>query len=199
MLRLLARSSPDMSNQSETPLDEHVLLQRIGDGDRRAFETFYKLYYPRLFRFILRTTRQPDMVEELIQETLIMIWEQPHRFNNESKISTWVFGIAYHKSLKALSKSNRRSHELDIADFVETIDDPFANVAHTVETRNWLNRALDSLSADQRAVIELTFYNGLSYQDIANILDCPENTVKTRMFHARKKLQAFADAQEFSS
>jgi len=64
------------------------------------------------------------------------------------------------------------------------------------ETQDWLNCALDILPADQRAVIELTFYHGLPYQEIAKILDCPENTVKTRMFHARKKLQAFAQAKE---
>lgn len=176
--------------------DEYALLEAIVLGDMRAFECFYKLYYPRLYRFILRTTRQPDVVEELIQETLLLIWQKPEHFNHESKISTWVFGIAYRKSLKVLSKSSKHIEDVDLDELSELIDDPMAKLAENAEALDWLNASLEQLSADQRAVIELTFIQGLSYLEIAEILDCPENTVKTRMFHARKKLQAFAAAQE---
>ena len=125
-----------------------------------------------------------------------MIWEQPERFNRDSKISTWVFGIAYHKALKVISKTARRSNDLDVDEFSDSLGDPLANLAETTENQDWLNRALSILSSDQRAVIELTFCHGLPYQEIAKILNCPENTVKTRMFHARKKLQTFAQAEE---
>lgn len=196
MLRLIPKQELEIPNKSTLGVDEYALLQRIVEGDELAFEAFYKHYYPRLFRFILRTTRQPEAVEELIQETLLVVWEKPEHFNFSSKISTWVFGIAYHKALKSISKTARRSNDLDVDELSETIGDPFANLAENTETQDWLNCALDCLSVDQRAVVELTFYHGLSYQDIAKILDCPENTVKTRMFHARKKLQVFAEAQE---
>ncbi|WP_230874689.1 RNA polymerase sigma factor [Methylomonas sp. LL1] len=182
--------------QEDITVDEQVLLQRIIMGDMLAFEAFYKVYYPRLFRFILRMTRSPDSVEELIQETLMVVWEKPDRFNHDSKISTWVFGIAYHKALKAMSNSNRRGNDVDVDELAETLGDPSANQAQSQENQDWLNRALAALPPDQRAVIELTFYYDLPYQDIAKILDCPENTVKTRMFHARKKLQVFAATQE---
>ncbi len=196
MLRLIPKQELKIPDKSTLGVDEYALLQRIVEGDELAFEAFYKHYYPRLFRFILRTTRQPEAVEELIQETLLVVWEKPEHFNFSSKISTWVFGIAYHKALKSISKTARRSNDLDVDELSETIGDPFANLAENTETQDWLNCALDCLSVDQRAVVELTFYHGLSYQDIAKILDCPENTVKTRMFHARKKLQVFAEAQE---
>lgn len=197
MLRLVPNlHRPPMPEQPQIGPDEYALLQRIGAGDTAAFEAFYKNYYPRLFRFILRMTRQPEAVEELIQETLLVVWEKPQGFNHESKISTWVFGIAYHKTLKAMAKSARRNNDVDIEDLTETIGDPTANPANNWENEDWLNYALATLPPDQRAVIELTFYHGLSYQDVARILDCPENTVKTRMFHARRKLQVFADAQE---
>ncbi len=196
MLHLIPNHASPERDKPTTGVDEVALFQRIVEGDELAFEAFYKHYYPRLFRFILRTTRQPETIEELIQETLLLVWEKPERFNYTSKISTWIFGIAYHKALKSMSKIERRSHDLDVDELGDTIGDPFANLAENTEAHDWLNCALDSLSADQRAVIELTFYHGLAYQDIAKILDCPENTVKTRMFHARKKLQAFAEAQE---
>jgi RNA polymerase sigma-70 factor (ECF subfamily) len=195
MLRLFSTSTPPMTNTTENLVDEYVLLERIIDGDRKAFEDLYKLYYPRLYRFILRITRESEHIEELIQETLLFVWQQPERFNFTSKVSTWVFGIAYLKSLKAMSKASQRSNDSDIDEWHETLGDPLANLAEKIENQDWLNQALNSLSPDQRAVIELTFYHDLPYQDIAQILDCPENTVKTRMFHARKKLQAFAQAQ----
>lgn len=185
-----------MPDQPDIGAEEYALLQRICTGDTAAFEAFYKIYYPRLFRFVLRMTRQTEAVEELIQETLLVVWEKPHGFNYESKISTWVFGIAYKKTLKAMAKNARRDNDVDIESFVETIGDPVANPANSWESEEWLNRALAILPAEQRAVIELTFYHGLSYQEVAKVLDCPENTVKTRMFHARRKLQIYANAQE---
>lgn len=197
MLSLIPiQPKPYMPDQLDVCADEQILLQRIGAGDSSAFEAFYKNYYPRLFRFILRMTRQPDNVEELIQETLLVVWEKPDGFNHESKISTWVFGIAYNKALKSIAKNARRSNDVDIDELADSIGDMNANPAKSREDQDWLGAALAILPADQRAVIELTFYHGLSYQDVAKILDCPENTVKTRMFNARKKLQAFADTQE---
>ncbi|WP_445371296.1 RNA polymerase sigma factor [Methylomonas sp. HW2-6] len=185
-----------MPDQLDRGGDEYLLLQRIGAGDTAAFEAFYKIYYPRLFRFVLRMTRQTEGVEELIQETLLVVWERPHGFNNESKISTWVFGIAYKKTLKALAKTARRERDIDIDQVADLTGDPIANPADNWENQDWLNFALTSLSPEQRAVIELTFYHGLSYQEVAKVLDCPENTVKTRMFHARRKMQILAGAQE---
>jgi RNA polymerase sigma-70 factor (ECF subfamily) len=196
MLHLVHNQPPKMTDKTATKVDEYALLQRIAEDDISAFDAFYKLYYPRLFRFILRVTRQPEAVEELIQETLLLVWEKPERFNHDSKISTWVFGIAYHKALKSISRSARRSGDLDVDELSDIIGDPTANLAQNRENEDWLSCAMDILPADQRAVIELTFYHGLPYQDIAKILNCPVNTVKTRMFHARKKLQAFAETQE---
>ena len=197
MLRLVhTKNRPPMPGKPDTAVDEYALLQLIVEGDTSAFEAFYKVYYSKLFRFILRMTHQPEAVEELIQETLLVVWEKPEHFNHASKISTWVFGIAYNKALKSMSRNARRRSDVNIDDLIETIGDPAANPAQGRESEDWLSCALAILPPDQRAVIELTFYHGLPYQDIAKILNCPENTVKTRIFHARKKLQVFAETQE---
>jgi len=196
VMRLVPARNRPIPDNSDSAIDEYTLLQRIIDGDTSAFEVFYKLYYSKLFRFIQRMTHQPESVEELIQETLLVVWEKPEGFNHTSKISTWVFGIAYNKALKSLSKNARRHNDVDVDDLLETLGDPAANPAQKLESEDWLSCSLAALSPDQRAVIELTFYHGLPYQDIAIILNCPENTVKTRMFHARKKLQVFAETQE---
>lgn len=196
MLQLLQTQPSSKSDPVSMEINEHELLELIATGDAVAFEAFYKLYYPRLFRFVLRTTRLPEYVEEVIQETLLLIWQNPGQYNHSSKISTWVFGIAYNKSLNVVTRHNKRGNDLDIDEMAEFIDDPLANQADIAETTDWLNHALDILPPEQRAVIELTFYDGLPYQEIAKILECPENTVKTRMFHARKKLHAFAASLE---
>jgi RNA polymerase sigma-70 factor (ECF subfamily) len=174
--------------------DESSLLERIHAGDTKAFERFYGLYYPRLFRFILRITHRPDSVEELIQDTLMVVWEKSDSFDHSCKVSTWVFGIAYRKALKSLAKAGRDDSNVDFDEFAEVLVDPTPTPASRLEADNWLEAALSRLPPDQRAVIELTFHHGLHYREIAEILDCPENTVKTRMFHARKKLQSFAAA-----
>jgi RNA polymerase sigma-70 factor (ECF subfamily) len=186
---------PDKSDTT-TVVDEYALLERIIEGDASAFEVFYKIYYTKLFRFIVRMTNQPELVEELIQETLLVVWQKPESFNHTSKISTWVFGIAYNKALKLMSKNARRSSDVNVDDLIDTIGDHASNPAKNLESTDWLRCALAILQPDQRAVIELTYYHGLPYQDIAKILNCPENTVKTRMFHARKRLQIFAEIQE---
>ncbi|MBT9099490.1 RNA polymerase sigma factor [Methylovulum psychrotolerans] len=192
MLRLVrTREKPPIPEPSPAE-DENTLFQRLKAGDMAAFEAFYKLYYPRLFRFIQRISRQPETVEEIIQETLLVVWQKPEGFNYTSKLSTWVFGIAYNKTLKALDHNARNAHA-DSDDWLAEVADPAANLAQRHENEDWLNCALASLPPDQRAVIELAFYHGLPYQDIAHILNCPENTVKTRMFHARKRLQSFSN------
>jgi RNA polymerase sigma-70 factor (ECF subfamily) len=184
---------PDLTRE---PVDELALLERIVLREEAAFDGFYKLYYPRLFRFIHRVTRHPEMVEELIQETLLVIWERPEGFNHSSKISTWVFGIAYHKSLKAMANHRRGEAGMDLEEVMDFLADPSPTPAQTMETQDWLTAALAVLSPDHRAVVELTFHHGLHYREIAEIMNCPENTVKTRMFHARRKLQAFAHQHE---
>ncbi|MCP5182160.1 MAG: RNA polymerase sigma factor [Pseudomonadales bacterium] len=186
--------TPEDRPEPETgQTEENELLRRIAARDAGAFERFYLIYHPRLFRFILRITRNPDQVEELIHETLLFVWEQPSRFNATSKVSTWVFGIAYNKALKAASRALRRSNDLDIDEFVDVLGDPLGNHSERREAEDWMHAALATLSVEQRAVVLLTFVDGLPYEEIAQVLECPENTVKTRMFHARRKLQAFAN------
>jgi RNA polymerase sigma factor (sigma-70 family) len=193
MLRLVpTKKRPQIPDKSDTAVDEYALLKRIIEGDTSAFEVFYKLYYPRLFRFIQRITHQPESIEELIQETLLVVWEKSESFKHDSKISTWVFGVAYNKALKLMSRRALCSSDVNADDLLETISDPAANPAQYLESEDWLSCALAVLPPEHRAVIELTVYYDLPYQDIAKILNCPENTVKTRMFNARKKLQIFA-------
>jgi RNA polymerase sigma-70 factor (ECF subfamily) len=167
---------------------EHDLLRRVAAKDRAAFEELYRRYYPRLFAYVFRLTRRADLVEEVLNDAMLAIWTHASRFAGRSRPSTWIFGIAHHKALKALGRSRPTAgQEPRESDAVEPrgTDD----LLERRELRSVMGQALRHLSPEQRAVVELTYYHEFSYQEIAEVLDCPVNTVKTRMFHARRKLR----------
>ena len=174
---------------TRAPLDEVSLIDQVSSGDIAAFETLWRSYYPRLKRFAEQITRRPHLVEEIVNDTMLVVWFKANTFNLRSKVSTWIIGIALRKSLKALER----------ADDAITFDpDSVASPAESgpegqllrQELRTRLIHALASLSPEHRAVIELTFFEGRTYREIAAITGCPVNTVKTRMFYARRALKA---------
>jgi RNA polymerase sigma factor (sigma-70 family) len=182
--------------RSPTLEDDLALIGRVVGGNRQAFETLYHRYAPVVYRYLWKLIRQREIVEEAFNDVMMVVWETASRFNGTSRLSTWILGIAHYKALKALRgrtanfDANVRETDPDGVeiDGVETIG-PEDAVAHR-ELASSVTRALDSLSLEQRAVVELTYYHGLSYAEIAEILRCPVNTVKTRMLYARRRLQS---------
>ena len=170
--------------------EDRRLVACVCTHELAAFETLYRRYHPRLCRFLHRMLRPEHLVEEVLNDTLFVVWNQAERFNGTSKVSTWIFAIAYRKALKALSR-----HDDPLPDAAED-DQPAADAAERpearmslVQARAAIDRALRALSVDQRAAVELTYFHGFSYPEIAQIVECPTDTVKTRMFHARKRLK----------
>jgi len=172
---------------TSTDQREIQLLRRVADGDRAAFQSLYLTYHRRLARFLMRLTRHYDVAEEIINDTLWIVWCKAGQFRAESQVSTWIMGIAYRRALKALRQRQAVDHLSDplLDDLRDTGEEP----QHTEELHEWLDQALEYLPPEQRLVLELTYYLGHSCAEIAVITDCPVNTVKTRMFHARRKLR----------
>lgn len=167
------------------------LLARIGDGDRAAFRELHARYYNALLRFIYRITRRLDLAEEGVNDVMLVVWRSAHAFAGRSSVSTWIMGIGYRTALKSLARSRRWSERIATFDFSEWIEHsgPETEPTEHGDLRDLLDAALAKLSPDHRAVVELTYFYGCSYEEIAAIVDCPVNTVKTRMFHARAKLK----------
>ncbi len=163
---------------------ERQLLQRIAAGDRAALEELYLAYHRRLARFLVRLTYRHELAEEIINDTLWIVWQRSGEFRGASRVSTWIVGIAYRRALQTL-------RHVSVRPGVAAIDEPAdpADPADEVERRDLLDRALATLPPEQRLVLELTYVLGHSCEEIATITDCPVNTVKTRMFHARRKLR----------
>ncbi len=166
---------------------EHQLLARIGRGDRDAFRELYLRYHRRLGRFLSRLTHRREDAEEVINDTLWIVWQRAADFRGASRASTWIMGIAYRRALKSI----RRAATHERALLLEAASpEPLAEIApESSAERRALAQALAQLPLEQRLVLELTYYMDHSCEEIAEIMDCPANTVKTRMFHARRKLR----------
>ena len=171
------------------PLDETALMGRVARGDVVAFETLFRHYAPKLARFLARTTRRPHLIDEILNDTMMIVWRKAGTFNRRSRVSTWIVGIALRRRLKALE----RSDDAVAFDPDEIATPPELGPEDQLLRREGgtrLRNALRSLSHEHRTVIELTYFEGRSYREIAAITGCPVDTVKTRMFYARRRLKA---------
>ncbi len=160
---------------------ERNLLARVARKDEAAFQQLYNEFARRVFRYALTLLRNQHLAEEVVQETMITVWDKAETYGGRSQVSTWIFGIARNKSyalMRCEDKGNRVPDEKLI------IADP----APAIERKEHVLAALDRLPPDQREIIFLTFYESLHYKTIAKLLGIPEGTVKSRMYLAKKKL-----------
>ncbi|MEQ1484606.1 RNA polymerase sigma factor [Methyloglobulus sp.] len=181
--------TPLSTHENGQQLRDADLIARLCKADENALEQLYHNYYTRLFRFIARITQRDDLIDEIINDVMYVVWEKAASYDSQCKPSTWIFGIAFNKARQAVRNADRPEEEsLDDLDedssWLGRHDDGFSRL----ELEEWLASALSQLSPEHRTVIELTYYEGLHYSEIAVIMGCPENTVKTRMHHARKNL-----------
>jgi RNA polymerase sigma-70 factor (ECF subfamily) len=176
--------------------DDRRLLERIARRDRVAFETLFRALGPAVHRFVRDLVREDGLAEELTSDVMVEVWRSAGKFGGRSRARTWVFGIAHHKAIDALRK--RRAALVSLDELVGAAgDDPTPEAAALrAEERRRLDDALASLSAEHRAVLELTYVEGFSQKEIADIVDCPVATVKTRAFYAKQRLRDALETAE---
>jgi len=165
------------------------MIERLRMGDIDAFEVFYKAYRSRLRGFILKIVSREEVVDEIFDDVMMIVWTKIKNFEGRSKLSTWVFSIAYRRALK----ERNLKIEVELPNEIEEPDTTPNNAQRGVEVSSIKERiraAVGKLPASQESVVRLAYFEGLSYRDIGEIMGCPEDTVKTRMFHARRKLKA---------
>jgi RNA polymerase sigma-70 factor (ECF subfamily) len=167
---------------------DEVLIGRIASGDRLAMQVLFARHHVRVFRFVLRLVRDESTAEDLISEVFLDVWRQADRFEGRSAVSTWLLAIARFKALSAMRR--RPDEELD-EEAAAAIEDPSDSPDVTLEKKDksaLIRKCLEGLSAEHREIIDLVYYHEKSVEEVAAIVGIPENTVKTRMFYARKKL-----------
>jgi RNA polymerase sigma-70 factor, ECF subfamily len=202
------RSTRDVRKGTLTnPIDEtqgKALLKRIAEKDRKAFEEFYYLYAEGFGRYLMKMLQHHNWVDEAVNDVMLAVWQCAGRYDPEKgRLSTWLFGIAHNKGLKLLERAGRH-REQSLNDYKETIDseDEEAFVFDTAspsacgpeqvvmgwELGDAMSWEFSKLSHDHQTVIELCFSEDFSNEEIADIMGCPLNTVKSRLCYARKHL-----------
>jgi RNA polymerase sigma factor (sigma-70 family) len=193
------REYPDLSwhgtaDCPRTPPDrpgahvERALLDRVVRRDLQAFEQLYRIYQPRLARFLINLVNRPQLVEEVLNDTMTTVWQTADRFRGASKLSTWIFAIAYRKAIRIRRRWPEPVDDETLDSRVSDDPGPDKELNHR-RLHDALVVAMGNLSPDHRAVVDLTYFHGLGYREIAEVMGCPISTVKTRMFHARRRLK----------
>ena len=182
---VVATVSAIAATAGETSSDE-ILVERIAAGNKLAMQALFARHRTFVYRWLLRLVSNETLAEDLLSEVFLDVWRQAGRFECRSSVSTWLMSIARHKALSA----RRRRTETELEKIAVTVaapgDDPEV-VLQEKERDVLLRRALTRLSPEHQ-VIDLVYYHEKSVDEVAQILDVPPATVRTRMFYARKKL-----------
>lgn len=173
------------------------LLAACARGDEQALAQLYQALSRTIYAFALKRLSHPEQAEEIVVETMYEVWRNAGRFAGQSRVSTWVLGIARHKLLDRLrQRAAVVIEELgdEAAAVADETPDAYLRLAQRQEARQ-IRDCLETLPDVQRESLHLVFYEDLSLAEIAEIQACPENTVKTRLFHARRKMRDCLEKQ----
>jgi RNA polymerase sigma-70 factor, ECF subfamily len=170
--------------------DEAMLIAGIARGREQDMGEFYRRYHGRIYAFLLRRLRNAADAAEVANEVMLEVWRGAERFEGRAKPLTWVLGIAQHKAMDRMRRSGQATAQ-DERD-PDNLPDGSAGAIELIaqaQDAALVRRCLERLSEAHRAVVHLAFFEDLGYAEIAAILECPEGTVKTRMFHAKQGLK----------
>jgi RNA polymerase sigma-70 factor (ECF subfamily) len=177
--------------RSLNPQSDEILIKSIAAGDQAAMRSLYSRHNERVLRFIIRIVTDAGCAEDLVAEVFIDVWSQADRFEGRSQVLTWILSIARHKALSALlAQRRRRVAEVDdtaMGMIVDTADTPEQTLLNQ-DCGAQLRTCLAQMSREHREIIDLVYYHEKSVEEVASIIHMPRNTVKTRMFYARKRL-----------
>ncbi|MEM7503231.1 MAG: sigma-70 family RNA polymerase sigma factor [Pseudomonadota bacterium] len=193
-----AALSASSSIHSDSPAEDVQLLKQVARGEKKAFETLYRRYYRRLSQFVYRLTPNQQLGEEIVDDTMLAVWRSADKFAGRSKVSTWIFGIAYRRTMKSLDREMKHANVDSDAGLLDAqVDTDATRDPHLFAVANTMQRELDTfmekLDVKQRVALQLTAL-GHSYPEISEIMDCPAGTVKTRVFKARSRLKGYIDS-----
>ena len=176
-------------------LSDDALIKQIAEGNKLAMRALFARHQVRVYRFALRIVRDSALAEDVVSEVFIDAWQHAGRYEGRSTVSTWLLGITRHKALTAANRRPTESIDSETAmNVVDPANTPEAELGQK-DTGTVIRRCLAALSPEHAEMIDLVYYQEKSIKEIAEMLDIPENTVKTRMFYARKRLAALVAAE----
>ena len=172
----------------QQPTSDQTVIRRIAAGDEDALRELFGMHGQVMSAFALRLTGDPVLADEVVQESLVAAWQGARRFRGDSRVRTWLLGIVHHKAINLLRKRTDVSIEEGVLDLAAAAETPGRQVEDS-DRQRIMRSAIDRLPVEQRAVLDLFFYQGYRMDEIAAILDCPTGTVKSRLFNARTALK----------
>ncbi len=191
-------------------LSDEELLTKIAARDAEAFEMLAARYREALRRYLVGIARQPEVAEDLLQETLLRVWTRAEQWEGRGSVKAWLFRAASNLALNDLrNRKRRREQSLQSGEPEEDGDALFAPMwmldtststpeqcALRSDTTSRLHRLLNELPDQKRDVLRLVYEEDLELRDVAGLLDIPEGTVKSRLYHARKHLSRCWNAEQ---
>lgn len=178
-------------------MSDEQLVKKAKSGDQRAFEVLVRKYQQRIFALISRYVRDPDEVQDVAQEAFIKAWRALPRFRGDSAFYTWLYRIAVNTAKNYLVAAGRRPPRSDL-DAAEAEQYAGAEMLHEIGTPESLvlseeleaaiHSSIEALPQDLKTAVTLREFEGLSYEDIAEVMDCPVGTVRSRIFRAREAI-----------
>jgi RNA polymerase sigma-70 factor, ECF subfamily len=168
---------------------DDALLTAIAVGDKHAMVLLFMRHNVRIHRFVMRLTGKASIAEDIVSEVFLDIWRGAAEFSGKSNVSTWLLGIARNKTMSTLRRRTEAIFDYDVAaDLVDDADDPEV-VADRASRSAVVRRCLMRLPPPLREIVDLIYYHEKTVTEVAQIVGIPPGTVKTRMFHARGRLQ----------
>ncbi len=168
------------------------LVEKTAKGDMAAYEILYRRFETKIFHYLLSAIPDETTAEDLLAEVMVAVWNGAKNFKGDSQVSTWIFGIARHKMLDGIRSRTRNRNETVAIDEAMEIVDPAKNPeakAEQAAEADIVKKAMSTLSPEHREILFLAFYEELPYQEIAERIETPVNTVKTRVYYAKQQLK----------
>ncbi|MTE27278.1 RNA polymerase sigma factor [Winogradskyella ouciana] len=174
-----------------TTNDENILIDAINNGDTRAYAQLVDRYKDLVYTLALRMLKHKEEAEEVAQDTFIKVFKSLDKFKGDSKFSTWIYRVAYNTCLDNIKKNKKHLNNVAIDEFtfnkLDTIDNALDNIINE-ERSVLIKNCIDKLPEDSSALLTLFYFEELSLEEISKIINIEANTVKVKLFRARKKL-----------
>jgi RNA polymerase sigma-70 factor (ECF subfamily) len=170
------------------------LIRRIAAGEEAALRALLAAHQTRVFRFVFRLVGNEAVAEEVMSEVFLEVWRGAARFEGTSAPGTWILSIAHNRAVSRMRKRREEAWNEDVAASLQDEGDNPEVATQKADKGELLRLCIDKLSADHKVVIDLVYYHELSVSEVSEVLKIPENTVKTRMFYARKRLSELLQA-----
>ena len=184
----MAASSANRTDLSAQDNSDATLIDAIAAGDKQALQVLYGRHHVKVYRFALRFVRDESAAEDMVSEVFMDVWRQAERFERRSQVATWLLAIARNKALSTLRRRSNEQLDEEVAEFIEDPSDNPEVTMQKQERSEILRSCLAQLSPAHREIIDLVYYHERSIEEVSEIIGVPANTVKTRMFYARKRI-----------